>query len=178
MNNRMWAWKWSLFHPLLQAVTATSRRQNKRSWWPTPPNCSAEGCQSQWLNFGIETCLLCNHPGSKRITWTKELNLSRRIHTHTPMGLLTKWKVQRHFCNELQHGPVYWELSHVPKLRFTYFPQQVRTKSKSLSMTDAWNASAGGTSGLLIISAWELSESLCCPEMLYWFPVQRYLSSF
>lgn len=181
INNRIWTWKWSVFYPWLQAVAATS-------WWrwqTMPTTCVTKvfarqmsRCRrSQWLNFGIETCLLCNHPGSKRITWTKELNLCRRIQTH-PFDMSRNGKVQRHFVMNFNMDlfTKRFHVYHHSRVHISLSKSGLKVKVRGL--TDAWNGSAGVTWGPLIISARRWVKACVVLKCLTGFPFLRYMRSF
>lgn len=104
--------------------------------------------RSLWLNFWIESCLVCNHPGSVRITSTKDSNLYRRMPAH-PSDISRDGNIQRSY--ELK--PIYWKLLWTP---LSSTGQIGASNTRSLSVS----RSAGALGSC---------ESLCCPEMLYCF---------
>lgn len=109
--------------------------------------------RSLLLNFWIESCLVCNHPGSVRIILTKDSNLYRRMPAH-PSDISRDGNIQRSY--ELK--PFYWKLLWPPL-----------PSAGQLGASNTRSLSASRSAGAL-----GSCESLCCPEMLYCFRATVY----
>ena len=96
---------------------------------------------SLWLNFWIESCLVCNHPGSVRITLTKDTNLYRRMPAH-PSDITRDGNIPRSYGLK----PIYWKLLWL--------------LLSSAGQLGAWNTPKPEC----LKVCWCF---LCCPETLY-----------